>query len=59
MQKKISAVLPAAVLVALVAAYLPVLRSGFIWNDHTYVTEHPTLAGLAGLARIWTAPFSL
>ncbi|MBK6403887.1 MAG: tetratricopeptide repeat protein [Holophagales bacterium] len=56
MQKKISAVLPAAVLVALVAAYLPVLRSGFIWNDHTYVTENPTLDGLAGLARIWTDP---
>ena len=56
MQKKISAVLPAAVLVALVAAYLPVLRSGFIWNDHTYVTENATLDGLAGLARIWTDP---
>lgn len=56
MQKKLLAVLPAALLVAFVAAYLPVLRAGFIWNDHTYVTENPTLDGLAGLARIWTDP---
>ncbi len=54
MQKKLLAILPVALLVALVVSYLPALRAGFIWNDPAYVTENTTLDGLAGLTRIWT-----
>ena len=34
------------------AAYLPALGSGFIWNDSDYVTK-PALRSLGGLWRIW------
>ncbi len=40
---------------ATVAAYLPALSGGFIWNDVDYVTA-PALRSLRGLARIWTEP---
>ena len=40
---------------ATVLAYLPSLRSGFIWNDSDYVTA-PALRSLHGLLRIWTEP---
>jgi protein O-mannosyl-transferase len=39
-----------------VAAYLPVLRCGFIWDDNDYVTENQTLHDLHGLYRIWFEP---
>lgn len=38
---------------AVLAAYLPALGSGFIWNDADYVT-HPALRSWSGLVRIWT-----
>ncbi len=38
---------------AVIAAYGPALRAGFIWNDSDYVTA-PALRSLAGLWRIWT-----
>lgn len=38
---------------AVVVAYGPALRAGFIWNDSDYVTA-PGLRSLAGLWRIWT-----
>ncbi len=41
---------------ATVAAYLPALSAGFIWNDAAYITENPTLDGLSGLKLIWTEP---
>ncbi len=41
---------------AVVAAYLPVFRAGFIWNDDTYLTENRTLDTLDGLQTIWTEP---
>jgi tetratricopeptide (TPR) repeat protein len=43
------------VVCATVAAYLPALSGGFIWNDVDYVTA-PALRSLRGLARIWTEP---
>lgn len=44
----------AAALVALtVAAYLPVVRNGFIWDDDAYVTQNETLRAADGLGRIW------
>lgn len=35
------------------AAYSPVLRAGFIWDDDGHVTR-PALQGLSGLGKIWT-----
>ena len=43
---------------AVVVAYLPALRAGFIWNDDTYVTENPTLDGAQGLRLIWADPYA-
>jgi protein O-mannosyl-transferase len=44
---------PAVLILALaIAAYFPVFRAGFIWNDSDYVTAAP-LRAVAGLRRIW------
>ena len=40
----------------LVAAYLPALSGGFIWDDDGYVTGNQTLRSLAGLRQIWFNP---
>ncbi len=48
--------LGAALLSAVVAAYVPALRAGFVWNDDTYLTENRTLDTLEGLKLIWTEP---
>ncbi len=46
--------LPAmALIVITVAAYLPVTRNGYIWDDETYITGNETLRTLDGLSRIW------
>ena len=42
----------ALIVLACFAAYAPVFRAGFIWNDSDYVTA-PELRSLAGLCRIW------
>ena len=39
-----------------VAAYLPALNAGFIWDDDAYVTGNATLRTLDGLRRIWLEP---
>ena len=44
-----------AIVAAVVAAYLPSLANGFVWNDSDYVTR-ADLRGLAGLLRIWSEP---
>ena len=36
-----------------VAAYLPALRGGFIWDDDAYVTQNPMLTDSHGLREIW------
>jgi Tfp pilus assembly protein PilF len=38
---------------ALVIAYLPAIRGGFIWDDDDFVTKNATLRDLHGLYRIW------
>jgi tetratricopeptide (TPR) repeat protein len=35
------------------AAYVPAINGGFIWDDDAYVTENETLKSLEGLYRIW------
>ena len=54
MPKKAVLALGLLLVLAAVAAYVPALKAGFVWNDDTYVTENPTLDGLAGLRLIWT-----
>ncbi len=41
---------------AVIAAYLPALTAGFIWNDDTYLTDNPTLDAPGALNLIWTEP---
>ncbi len=40
-------------LAAVVVAYIPTYRAGFVWNDSDYVTA-PPLRSLEGLGKIWT-----
>ena len=54
MERKTATGLALALVAAVVVAYLPALDAGYVWNDHTYLTENPTLDGLDGLSRIWT-----
>jgi tetratricopeptide (TPR) repeat protein len=42
-------------LVAVVLAYFPALRGGFLWDDDAHVTS-PSLRSLHGLSRIWFEP---
>jgi tetratricopeptide (TPR) repeat protein len=52
--------LPAALLVlAVLAAYLPAMRGGFVWDDDDYVVNNQTLRSPAGLASIWFQPGSV
>ncbi len=40
--------------VMVLAAYLPALSGGYIWDDDFYVTANKSLDGVAGLKGIWT-----
>jgi len=42
--------------VVTIAAYLPALRAGFVWDDDSYVTDNAALRSLDGLRRIWLQP---
>lgn len=45
---------PAAALVlAVIAAYIPAMQAGFIWDDDRYVMDNPMLVVEDGLQRIW------
>jgi len=46
----------AAVVIAVIVAYLPAIDAGFIWDDDDYVTENVTLRSVDGLRRIWADP---
>ncbi|MGD1001534.1 MAG: tetratricopeptide repeat protein [Candidatus Brocadiia bacterium] len=46
--------LPAALIVAAVLlAYAPVFRAGFIWDDDKFLTENPLIHAPDGLYRFW------
>ncbi len=45
--------------VATIAAYLPALKGGFIWDDPDYVTNNHALRSAEGLWDIWTNPRSI
>ncbi len=42
--------------IAAFAAYQPVWRAGFIWDDDDYVTHNPALRSPGGLEAIWLNP---
>ena len=46
----------ALIILLTVAAYIPAMHAGFIWDDDFYVTANPTLRSLGGLAAIWLKP---
>jgi tetratricopeptide (TPR) repeat protein len=48
----------ALIILLTVIAYLPALRSGFIWDDDDYVTRNLALRSLRGLEGIWFRPGS-
>jgi Flp pilus assembly protein TadD len=39
---------------AVLAAYQPVWRAGFVWDDRLYISDNPSIKGLSGLKEIWT-----
>jgi tetratricopeptide (TPR) repeat protein len=41
------------IIVACLAAYIPAIKGGFIWDDDKYVTDNPLLTAHDGLHRIW------
>ena len=55
-ERKSALALGFLLLAAVLAAYLPALQAGFVWNDDTYLTENPTLDRPDALSLIWTEP---
>ncbi|HUB66555.1 MAG TPA: tetratricopeptide repeat protein [Candidatus Methylacidiphilales bacterium] len=39
---------------AIILAYTPVWRAGYIWDDNTFITANPCIVGPLGLKEIWT-----
>ena len=56
MRNRVGLALAAVLVGAVVVAYLPALRAGFVWNDDTYLTGNATLDETGGLRRIWADP---
>lgn len=50
---KLNLILAVVLIAGCLAAYMPALRAGFIWDDDAYVTENPLLRAEDGLQRIW------
>jgi len=48
----------AIVLITLLTYYIPVMQSGFIWDDDAYLTENRTIRSNEGLGEIWLKPGS-
>jgi Tfp pilus assembly protein PilF len=46
--------LGALLFLATVAAYLPALRGGFVWDDDTTLTNNPLIKASDGLLKFWT-----
>ncbi len=47
-----------AILLLALAAYLPALSAGFIWDDDAYITDNRNIARFDGLRKIWLEPRS-
>ncbi len=48
----------ALIAAVVVAAYLPVSRNGFIWDDDSYLTANPLISSKDGPAAIWLRPLA-
>src|SRR6266704_1446876 len=46
--------LVAAIIIAVVVVYLPVLRGDFVWDDFLLITGNPLLQNFSGLLEIWS-----
>jgi len=46
----------AALFALILIVYIPVTDAGFVWDDHSYVTQNPTLGSTEGLREIWLKP---
>src|SRR6476620_868455 len=46
--------LTAAIIIAVVVVYLPVLRGDFLWDDFLLITGNPLLQNFSGLLEIWS-----
>ncbi len=55
-RRAISIFFPLLLLAATLAAYSPVMKAGFIWDDDSYVTENPIYNTAAPLHNIWFVP---
>ncbi len=44
-----------ALIIALVVAYLPVWRAGFVWDDDLHLTANPHVQAADGLKQIWSS----
>ncbi len=44
--------------IVVLAAHLPGVWNGFVWDDDANVTANPTVLSTAGLARIWADPLA-
>lgn len=45
--------LAAVIVLVTVAAYLPAIRSAFIWDDYVFITVNPLIEAPDGLRRFW------
>ena len=43
-------------MLAVLIAYLPAIKGGYVWDDDSYVTENKTLQTVEGLRYIWFKP---
>jgi len=48
-----SALRAALIAVVVLIAYVPAMRSGFIWDDEWYLTDNPMIRASNGLYRFW------
>ena len=48
----------AAIVVLAMAACLPALQAGYIWDDDSYLTANPHVQAPGGLARIWVPGYT-
>src|SRR6266446_10714276 len=44
----------AAIIIAVVVVYVPVLRGDFVWDDFLLITGNPLLQNFSGLLEIWS-----
>lgn len=48
-----------AIALAIIAAYVPALKAGFIWDDDVHFVANPRMASWAGLVEIWTSRWAV